>query len=111
MPAAILFACAIASASRAGSALVCVETLAVLCLFAPRKARAVALARRGDGNRRSIVGWQGLAGRFQTPISEPLRADAVRASIEMVRDRPTVARAAPGRASTPVTPASTWACS
>jgi hypothetical protein len=86
--AAILFASAIASASRAGAALACLETLAVLCMLAPRKARGVALAGALIAIAVAIVGWQDLQGRFQNPVSEPLRVDALRASVDMVRDRP-----------------------
>jgi O-antigen ligase len=83
--AAILFASVIAAASRAGAVLVCLEVAAVAALtsrrlallFAPVAVLAVAVA-----------GWQNLSSRILTSGPEILRADALHASLEMVRDHP-----------------------
>jgi O-antigen ligase/polysaccharide polymerase Wzy-like membrane protein len=85
--ATILFASVIASASRAGAALVCFETVVILGML-QRRARAVALASALVAIAIAIVGWHDLQGRFHAPLSEPLRADAVRASLQMVGDHP-----------------------
>jgi O-antigen ligase len=93
--AAIFVGSAIACASRAGSALVLSECLAVaLALLASRAAprRAVALwalqlalfAALAIG----IAGWQGLRDRILNSSGEALRIDAARASLAMVKDRP-----------------------
>src|SRR5206468_1854448 len=84
-----LFASVIASGSRAGAALVCCEMAAVL--------GALAISRRGRsvGPTLAVVliavaigGWADLRDRLRSAGPEPLRADALRASLEMVRDHP-----------------------
>jgi hypothetical protein len=93
--AAVMFGSVIASASRAGFVLASGEVLAVIGMvaarrLAPRKALAMgalqfaALAAIAT----AVVGWQGLQSRLEVPGPEALRADGVRASLGMVRDRP-----------------------
>ena len=97
--AALLLGSVIASASRAGSALVVLEAAAV----------GVTLARQRDGPRLpvrgrmlqfglclalvlGVTGWSELRVRVTDLLSRPdgeaLRVDAVRASLAMIRDRP-----------------------
>ncbi|HYW44007.1 MAG TPA: O-antigen ligase family protein [Bryobacteraceae bacterium] len=93
--AAVMFGAIIASASRAGFALACGEVLAVGIALAargaaPRKALAlgavqfVTLALIAS----AVAGWQGLESRLESRGPEALRVDAMKASIQMVRERP-----------------------
>lgn len=93
--AAILFSSVVASASRAGFVLVTGEVLVVAAALAARRAaprRALGLAALQfavlAAAATALAGWQGLEARLQSGQPEALRIDAVRASFEMVRDRP-----------------------
>jgi hypothetical protein len=93
--AVVLFSSVIASASRAGSVLVCGEVVVVAAAVAARRAaprRALGLAVLQfavlAAAATAIVGWQGLETRWLSREPEAVRMDAVRASLEMVRDRP-----------------------
>lgn len=92
--AAVMTGSAVASASRAGAALIGVEiVLLLLALAASRDQRrrlpaaaaqfvllaAVAVA---------VVGWQDLWGRWRNSPPEDLRKDTMRASLQMVEARP-----------------------
>ena len=93
--AAALYASVIASASRAGAALVTLELLAIL---------AIALARRSISMRTAgfvatcfvafgvcfgaVVGWQTLWDRMRLPDLFSTRRELLRSSIDMVRERP-----------------------
>jgi O-antigen polymerase len=92
---AILLGSVIAGASRAGSALVVGEVLAVALALAARHAkprRAVALWTAQfvcfAAIAIAVVGWQSLRDRLGASGAEVLRMDAVRASLAMVQDRP-----------------------
>ncbi len=93
--AATVFGAVVASASRAGFVVAGAEVLST--------AVAIALIRRGSRKGLAIVsvqfaglailaaatvGWHGLHSRMRLPAHEALRADAWRASVRMVRDRP-----------------------
>jgi hypothetical protein len=93
--AAALFGSVIASASRTGSILACAEVVAVLAAVgarraAPRRALVVGALQLGvfAAVATAVVGWQDLGQRFQNSGPEVLRVEAVRTSIQMVRDRP-----------------------
>jgi hypothetical protein len=93
--AAVMLGSVIASASRAGSVLACAEVVAVMALLAVRRAvpRRALLAGAVQfivlaSIAGAVMGWQGLRHRFDTPGTEALRVDAVRASLQMVRERP-----------------------
>ena len=93
--AAVLFGSLVAGASRAGFILASGELVAVVALagvrrFVSRKtlvAAAVQIAVLA-GIAGTVAGWQGLQSRLETQSSEALRVDAVRASIQMVREHP-----------------------
>ena len=92
---AIMFASVIAGASRAGFALACGELLATVALaaarkLAPRKTLLLAAAQIAvlAAIAVAFAGWQGLESRFEARGTEALRGDALRASVQMVRDRP-----------------------
>ena len=93
--AAILLGSVAASASRAGSAIACLEVLAVGLALA--RNRALSLRSLGVGALQfgllaalatAVVGWQDLHQRFSHLDSEALRADGIRASLAMIHDRP-----------------------
>ncbi|HEY2019205.1 MAG TPA: O-antigen ligase family protein, partial [Bryobacteraceae bacterium] len=93
--AAVLFSSVIASASRAGSVLVCGEVLVVVAALAARRAaprKALGLAALQflvlAALATIIVGWQSLETRWVFGQSEVVRVDAGRASWKMVHDRP-----------------------
>ncbi|SPF39124.1 membrane hypothetical protein [Candidatus Sulfopaludibacter sp. SbA4] len=93
--AVVLFSSAIASASRAGFVLVSGEVVVAAAALAARRAaprRALGLAALQfavlAAVATAIVGWQGLAARWESRVPEAVRIDAVRASLEMVRARP-----------------------
>jgi len=93
--AAALFASVVASASRAGFVLGAAEVLAVITALAarraaPRRAMALALAQFLilAAAACAVAGWQGLAERMGAKRSEALRVDALRASVQMLQDRP-----------------------
>ena len=93
--AAALFACVVAGGSRAGSIL-CLALLIVLPLiaFARGRMRTRALARVAILGFASatvlvgVVGWEKIWQRLQEPHPYALRANLVRSSLAMVRDRP-----------------------
>ena len=93
--AAVLLASVIAGASRAGSLLAVVEVAAtgvVLVLrrdssFRPARSTLLCAAAL-FALALAVVGWGDLHTRLLRTDSEPLRADAVRASFAMIRDRP-----------------------
>jgi O-antigen ligase len=93
--AAVLFGSVVACASRAGFALAGLEVVAVFAVAAlrglerPRVLAAVALqfvllAAAGS----AAAGWSRLGQRLEEHGSTALRAEALRASVQMVRDRP-----------------------
>ena len=93
--AAAMFSSVIASASRAGCALVLVETAAVLILLAHRNSRReaglFARATQFTGLAAGgilVMGYNGLLDRLAGLHSEKLRIDALRASWQMLKDRP-----------------------
>jgi O-antigen ligase len=93
--AAILLSSVVASASRAGCALIVLEAIAVPILVSVRRrGGGASLARWAAGFAALtmagilVMGYQGLLGRLTTAGSENLRVDGLRASIQMVRDRP-----------------------
>jgi O-antigen ligase len=93
--AAALFACVVAGGSRAGSVL-CLALLIALPLigFARGGMRRGALARVAILGLASatvlvaVVGWEKIWQRLQEPHPYALRANLVRSSLDMVRDRP-----------------------
>lgn len=93
--AAALFACVVAGGSRAGSIL-CLALLMVLPLvaFARGRMRTRALAQVAILGFVSatvlvgVVGWEKIWQRLQEPHPYALRANLVRSSLAMVRDRP-----------------------
>ena len=93
--AAALFACVVAGGSRAGSIL-CLALLLLLPLiaFARGRMRTRALARVAILGLASatvlvaVVGWEKIWHRLQEPHPYALRANLVRSSLAMVRDRP-----------------------
>jgi O-antigen ligase len=111
--AAILFGSVVASGSRAGFALACAEVLAVFGALAakraaPRRALMVAALQFAvvAAVAAGVAGWSTLQDRLSAPGLARLRADAARASIEMVRENPwtgtglgTWSRVYPGMAS------------
>jgi O-antigen ligase len=95
LAAAALFACVVAGGSRAGSVL-CLALLVLLPLiaFARGRMRTRALARVAILGLASatvlvaVVGWEKIWQRLQEPHPYALRANLVRSSLAMVRDRP-----------------------
>jgi len=93
--AAVMAGSVVASASRAGIALVSIEILAVGLVLAarlgrsPRKqALAAAQFLMLAGIAVYVGGWQEAAARLHSSAPEPLRLDALRASGQMVQDKP-----------------------
>ena len=93
--AAVMFGSVVASASRAGFALASAETLAVLVAAAWRRTVSRRVLALGAVRfvaitfiATAVLGWQGLWSRWQERTPEVLRADALRASLAMVHDRP-----------------------
>lgn len=93
--AAVMFGSVVASASRAGFALACAETLAVLAVAARRGIVSRRTLARGAVQfaviaviATAVLGWQGLWNRWRERTPEVLRVDALRASLAMVYDRP-----------------------
>ncbi len=93
--AAVIFGGLVASASRAGFVLGCGEVLTVaLAVAVERRSsrKAFALTSLQFAGLAAItaatVGWQGLQSRLELRVNEGLRADALRASVQMVRERP-----------------------
>jgi O-antigen ligase len=93
--AAVLFASVIAGGSRAGSILCLAEIVATpLLVFASKLISARTLMRGLAGSiaaivlTTAVVGWETIWNRLQEPNPYSLRAELVRSSIEMVRDRP-----------------------
>lgn len=85
-----MFASVIASGSRAGAAIVCLQCVAAFAALALRRrnvARAAAAFAVLAAGGVVIFGWQELAGRLEIG-PETLRRDAVRASLQMARDYP-----------------------
>jgi O-antigen ligase len=93
--AAALFACVVAGGSRAGSIL-CLALFLLLPLiaFARGRMRTRTLARVAILGLASatvsvaVVGWEKIWQRLQEPHPYALRANLVRSSLAMVRDRP-----------------------
>jgi O-antigen ligase len=93
--AAVLFASVVAGGSRAGSILCLAEILIVPAVaFAQRRISGPALGRVLAGSVATVVvftavvGWEAIWNRLQEPNPYSLRAELVRSSLEMVRDRP-----------------------
>jgi len=93
--AAVLFSSVVASASRAGFVLVSGEMVVVLAAVAARRAaprKALGLAALQivvlAAVASAIAGWQDLEARLELRQPDAVRMDAVRASLEMVRDKP-----------------------
>jgi len=93
--AAAMFACVVAAGSRAGSIL-CLAELLILPVVASLRglisARALvrigALAIASGAVLVMVTGWETVWQRFQEPNPYSLRADLLRSSIAMTRDRP-----------------------
>lgn len=93
--ASALFASVVAAGSRAGSIL-CLAELILLPAIAFARGwisgrsliRVAALAALTGGALVVIVGWETTWRRFQEPNPYSLRADLLRSSIDMARDRP-----------------------
>ncbi len=90
-----MFGSVVASASRAGTALAAAEIVAVAVALAARHGAArrrlafgaaqfVVLAAIGV----SVVGWQGVWGRWRNGGEEVLRKDALNASFQMIQAKP-----------------------
>jgi O-antigen ligase len=93
--AAVLFASVVAGGSRAGSILCLAEIVVTpLLVFASTLISARTLGRGLAGSfaaivlMTAVVGWETIWNRLQEPNPYSLRAELVRSSIEMVRDRP-----------------------
>jgi O-antigen ligase len=93
--AAMLFASVVAGGSRAGSILCMAEIVITPAVaFAQKRIGGRSLARVLAGSvaavvlLTAIVGWETIWTRLQEPNPYSLRAELVRSSIEMVRDRP-----------------------
>jgi O-antigen ligase len=90
-----LFACVVAAGSRAG-AFLCLAELVLLPVIAFARGwisarsltRVAALAVLAGGVFIAVVGWEAILRRFQEPNPYSLRANLLRSSIRMVRDRP-----------------------
>jgi O-antigen ligase len=93
--AAVLFASVVAGGSRAGSIL-CLSEIVVtpIVVFAHRLISARSLIRGLAGGLAAIalmtviVGWETIWKRLQEPNPYAVRAQLVRSSVEMIRDRP-----------------------
>jgi O-antigen ligase len=95
--AAVLFASVVAGGSRAGSILCVAEILITPAIaFAQKRISGPTLARVLAGGvaavaiLTAVVGWETIWNRLQEPNPYSLRAELVRSSVEMVRDRPLV---------------------
>jgi O-antigen ligase len=93
--AAALFASVIAGGSRTGSILCFAEIVVIPLIAYTRKiVSGVALARVLGGSLAAVailtavVGWETIWNRLQEPNPYSVRAELVRSSFEMVRDRP-----------------------
>jgi O-antigen ligase len=93
--AAVLFASVIAGGSRAGSILCLAEIIATpVLVFASKLISARTLLRGLAGSIAAIVlltavvGWETIWNRLQESNPYSLRAELVRSSVEMIRDRP-----------------------
>jgi O-antigen ligase len=93
--AAVLFASVVAGGSRAGSFLCLAEILITPAIaFAQKRISGPAFGRVLTGSvatvaiLTAVVGWETIWNRLQEPNPYSLRAELVRSSIEMVRDRP-----------------------
>lgn len=93
--AAVLFASVVVGGSRAGSILCLCEIIATpLLVFASKLISGRTLFRGLAGTIAAIVlmtaiaGWETIWNRLQEPNPYSLRAELVRSSVEMIRDRP-----------------------
>jgi hypothetical protein len=93
--AAALYASVIASASRAGAALVTAELIAILALalarrqISPRTAGLVTICFLAFGLCfGAIVGWQNLWNRMRLPDLFAGRREMLRSTVDMIRERP-----------------------
>jgi O-antigen ligase len=93
--AAALFASVIAGGSRAGAILCLGEILVIpLIAYARKIVSGAALARVLGGSLAvaailtAVVGWETIWNRLQEPNPYAFRAELVRSSMEMIRDRP-----------------------
>jgi O-antigen ligase len=95
LAAAALFASVVAGGSRAGTIL-CLAELVLLPVIAAARgwisgrtfARVAALSVIATGVLIAVVGWEAIWRRFEEPRPYALRADFLRSSVDMVRDRP-----------------------
>jgi O-antigen ligase len=93
--AAVLFASVIAGGSRAGSILCLSEIVVTPLLVFSRKLISGRTMMRGLAGSLAaivlltgVVGWETIWNRLQEPNPYSLRAELVRSSLDMVRDRP-----------------------
>ncbi|MGH9558596.1 MAG: O-antigen ligase family protein [Bryobacteraceae bacterium] len=93
--AAAMFASVVAGGSRTGSILCLAEILAVPMIAFWRKLipgrvliRALGASIAAIAIFTAVVGWQSIWNRLQEPNPYSLRAELVRSSLEMIRDRP-----------------------
>ena len=93
--AAVLYASVIASASRAGAALVTLELIAILLLALFQ--RRISLRTAGQalglfvlfvGCFGAVVGWQALWHRLQTPDPFVTRRELLHSTLDMIHQRP-----------------------
>ncbi len=93
--AATLFASVVAGGSRAGTILCLTEIIVIPAFACLRRlisgrtlARVVAASVAAVALFTAIAGWQTIWDRLQEPNPYSLRADLVRSSVAMIRDRP-----------------------
>ncbi len=93
--AAALFASVVVGGSRAGSILCLAEIVIIPAVaFAQKRITGPALARVLAGSvttvaiLTAVVGWEAIWSRLQEPNPYSLRAELVRSSVELARDRP-----------------------
>jgi O-antigen ligase len=93
--AAVLFASVIAGGSRAGSILCLAEIVVTPLLVFSRKLVSGRTMIRGLAGSLAaivlltgVVGWETIWNRLQEPNPYSIRAELVRSSVDMVRDRP-----------------------
>ena len=93
--AAVLYASVIASASRAGAALVTLELIAILLLALFQKRISLQTAGLGLGLFvifvacfTAVVGWQALWHRLQMPDPFVTRRDLLHSTLDMIHERP-----------------------
>jgi O-antigen ligase len=92
---ALLFACVVAAGSRAGVILCAAELVFIPIVAFGRRliggrslVRVAALGLAASALSVAMVGWTAIWTRFQEPNPYALRADLLRSSVAMIRERP-----------------------